>query len=52
MVTEHERIERRNAKLALIYHAFEFGLATIGIGWALYQIRPKKAWTETRRPLR
>lgn len=37
-MSEAERIERRNAKLALIYHAFEFGLATVGLGWAVYQV--------------
>jgi hypothetical protein len=37
-VSHAARIERRNATLALIYHALEFGLATIGILWAIFQI--------------
>jgi hypothetical protein len=43
--------DRRDRKLALIYHALEFALAAVGLSWAIYQIT-KSRLVETKRPAR
>jgi len=45
--------DRRDRRLALIYHALEFALAAVGLTWAIYQIRkPRGHYVETKRPVR
>ena len=40
--------DHRDRRLALLYHAIEFGLAVVGLSWAIYQIR-KPRFVETTR---